>query len=107
MCTTSLQLLQRFSPELAARFPGQVPSTDQLSDLAALTSLTQFKGRFTAVVRLREGADTSPDALRAGARQHIAAYKLPRKFVFVDEILRAPSGKADYRWARDRAVADA
>ena len=61
----------------------------------------------TAVVRLREGADTSPDALRDGARQHIAAYKLPRKFVFVDEILRAPSGKADYRWARDRAVADA
>jgi len=61
----------------------------------------------TAVVRLREGADTSPDALRAGARQHIAAYKLPRKFVFVDEILRAPSGKADYRWARDRAAADA
>jgi len=25
--------------------------------------------------------------------------------VFVDELVRAPSGKADYRWARERALA--
>ena len=36
----------------------------------------------------------------AAARAHLAAYKLPRRFVFVDEIVRAPSGKADYRWAK-------
>ena len=38
------------------------------------------------------------------AGDHIAAYKLPKVFVFVDEITRSPSGKADYRWARDTAL---
>ncbi|HJO23194.1 MAG: acyl-CoA synthetase [Myxococcota bacterium] len=60
----------------------------------------------TAVVRLREGTGPTPDELREAARQHLAAYKLPRKFVFVEEIVRAPSGKADYRWARERALAE-
>ena len=38
------------------------------------------------------------------ARAHVAPYKLPRRFVFVDEIARSPSGKADYRWAKARAL---
>jgi fatty-acyl-CoA synthase len=33
----------------------------------------------------------------------IADYKAPRRVVFVDEVYRSPSGKADYRWARERA----
>ena len=40
----------------------------------------------------------------AVARSHVASYKLPRRFVFVDEIQRSPSGKADYRWAKARAL---
>ena len=59
----------------------------------------------TAVVRLREGVQISEGDLRDAAREHIAAYKLPKAFVFVDEITRSPSGKADYRWARDTASA--
>jgi acyl-CoA synthetase (AMP-forming)/AMP-acid ligase II len=31
--------------------------------------------------------------------EHLASYKVPRAFVFVPELVRAPSGKADYRWA--------
>ncbi|MGH0028255.1 MAG: acyl-CoA synthetase [Myxococcota bacterium] len=58
----------------------------------------------TAVVRLREGESPSEDALLAVARGHVAPYKLPRRFVFVDEIVRSPSGKADYRWAKARAL---
>ncbi len=59
----------------------------------------------TAVVQLREGARASEDELRDAARTHLAAYKLPKRFVFVDEVLRAPSGKADYRWAKEAAEA--
>jgi acyl-CoA synthetase (AMP-forming)/AMP-acid ligase II len=33
----------------------------------------------------------------------MAGYKVPRQLSVVDKILRSPSGKADYRWARDRA----
>ena len=43
-------------------------------------------------------------ALQQACEAHIARYKLPRAFVFVDEIVRAPSGKADYRWAKATAA---
>jgi fatty-acyl-CoA synthase len=29
----------------------------------------------------------------------VARYKLPKAVIYVDEIVRSPSGKADYRWA--------
>ena len=58
----------------------------------------------TAVVRLREGQRPDPDALRETAGEHVASYKLPKRFVFVEEIVRSPSGKADYRWAREAAA---
>jgi acyl-CoA synthetase (AMP-forming)/AMP-acid ligase II len=57
-----------------------------------------------AIVRPRAGADVSADALLREAARHIARYKLPKRFVFVDEIVRSPSGKADYRWARQIAA---
>ncbi|MGE4605412.1 MAG: acyl-CoA synthetase [Myxococcota bacterium] len=58
----------------------------------------------TALVRLREGVSPTEAALKGVAREHIAAYKLPKRFIFVDEIVRSPSGKADYRWARSTAL---
>jgi acyl-CoA synthetase (AMP-forming)/AMP-acid ligase II len=58
----------------------------------------------TALVRLRAGEVASEAALLAVARAHIAPYKLPRRFLFVEEITRSPSGKADYRWAKARAL---
>lgn len=57
-----------------------------------------------AIVRMREGALPDRDSLLREAEQHIARYKLPKAFVFVDEIVRSPSGKADYRWAKQTAV---
>jgi 3-oxocholest-4-en-26-oate---CoA ligase len=53
-----------------------------------------------AVVQLRAGAAVDEGALRAEAERHIARYKVPKSFRFVDAIQRSPSGKADYRWAR-------
>jgi fatty-acyl-CoA synthase len=58
----------------------------------------------TALVRLRAGEAAGEQALLDTAREHVAGYKLPRRFVFVEEIVRSPSGKADYRWARAAAL---
>jgi len=57
-----------------------------------------------AIVQLRDGATPDPDALRTEAGAHIARYKLPKAFRFVEAIVRSPAGKADYRWAREQAA---
>jgi 3-oxocholest-4-en-26-oate---CoA ligase len=57
-----------------------------------------------AIVRLRDGTHADEPALRAEAERHIARYKLPKAFVFVSVIVRSPSGKADYRWAKQIAM---
>jgi acyl-CoA synthetase (AMP-forming)/AMP-acid ligase II len=53
-----------------------------------------------AVVRIRDGHDANDAALLAEAQRHIARYKLPKAIVRVEHIVRSPSGKADYRWAK-------
>ncbi len=58
----------------------------------------------TAVVALRPGATASDDELRDAAGTELARYKLPRAFVFVEAVRRAPTGKPDYAWAKDTAV---
>jgi acyl-CoA synthetase (AMP-forming)/AMP-acid ligase II len=58
-----------------------------------------------AIVQLRDGAAVDEASLLAEAESHIARYKLPKAFRFVDHIERSPSGKADYRWAKEQALA--
>jgi fatty-acyl-CoA synthase len=53
-----------------------------------------------AVVRIRDGHDANDAALLAEAQRHIARYKLPKAIVRVEHVVRSPSGKADYRWAK-------
>ena len=57
-----------------------------------------------AVVALAEGAHAEADELVAHAAQSLARYKLPKAIVFRALVERSPSGKADYRWAREQAV---
>ncbi|GGC87478.1 AMP-binding protein [Chelatococcus reniformis] len=64
----------------------------------------RFGERIAAVVSLRSGVEQPPD-LEAWSRSRLAGYKVPRLIVPVDEVRRAPNGKADYRWARDMAAA--
>lgn len=59
-----------------------------------------------AVVRRRDGYDVTDDELLDEAAAHIARYKLPKAIVWVDEIVRSPSGKPDYRWAAQVAAND-
>ncbi|AGS67773.1 acyl-CoA synthetase [Streptomyces collinus] len=61
-----------------------------------------------AVVQLRAGARRlSLGDLQDHCRAHLAGYKIPRRLVLTEDIRRSPSGKADYRWAREVAAADA
>jgi acyl-CoA synthetase (AMP-forming)/AMP-acid ligase II len=59
-----------------------------------------------AVVALAEGARADADDLVAHAAQSLARYKLPKAIVFRPVIERSPSGKADYRWAREQVVSE-
>ncbi|MFE0677544.1 acyl-CoA synthetase [Streptomyces sp. NPDC058867] len=59
-----------------------------------------------AVVQLREGAERpSLTDIQTHCRSRLAGYKIPRRLVVTDSIRRSPSGKADYRWAREVAGA--
>ncbi|MFF4833856.1 acyl-CoA synthetase [Streptomyces sp. NPDC001315] len=59
-----------------------------------------------AVVQLRTGAARpSLEDIQTHCRAHLAGYKIPRQLVITDAVRRSPSGKADYRWAREVAVA--
>lgn len=57
-----------------------------------------------AVVSLAPGTDVEAGELVSHAAQTLARYKLPKAIVFRPVIERSPSGKADYRWAREQAV---
>jgi acyl-CoA synthetase (AMP-forming)/AMP-acid ligase II len=59
--------------------------------------------RVVAVVQPRAGQTVGLDALQAHAGAHVARYKVPRDVVLVDAVVRSPSGKPDYRWARSTA----
>jgi len=59
----------------------------------------------TVVLVCSVSAPTEADDVIATVKKSIADYKAPRRVVFVDEVYRAPNGKADYRWAREQALA--
>ncbi len=59
-----------------------------------------------AVVQLRPGAaHPSLADIQSHCRTRLAGYKIPRQLVITECVQRSPSGKADYRWAREVAVA--
>jgi fatty-acyl-CoA synthase len=63
----------------------------------------RFGQQVTAVVQTRAGERPSEAELTDFAAKHLSRYKLPRAVLFVDEMVRSPSGKADYRWAKKLA----
>jgi acyl-CoA synthetase (AMP-forming)/AMP-acid ligase II len=69
------------------------------------TPSARWGQQVTAVVQLRDGASADEAAFAAEIREHLAGYKLPRAYVYVDRIVRSPSGKADYAWAKRTACA--
>jgi acyl-CoA synthetase (AMP-forming)/AMP-acid ligase II len=57
-----------------------------------------------AVVQPINGARPTLDELAEHCRAHVAGYKVPRRLVLVDEVVRSPVGKADYPWAKRTAA---
>ena len=61
--------------------------------------------RVVAVIQPAGGDAPSLASVQQHVRGSVAGYKVPRDLVVVERIERSPAGKADYRWARDRALA--
>jgi 3-oxocholest-4-en-26-oate---CoA ligase len=59
-----------------------------------------------AVLAARTGAAQPDDGeLRNHCHRTLAGYKVPKAFVWVDEVVRSPAGKPDYGWARSVVTA--
>ena len=63
--------------------------------------------RVVAVVAPRPGASPTLAQLADHCRTQLAGYKVPRQLTLVDEIVRTPAGKPDYRWAKAHALGPA
>ncbi|MEZ5205971.1 MAG: acyl-CoA synthetase [Acidimicrobiales bacterium] len=61
--------------------------------------------KVVAVVQARPGHAPELAALGDHCREHLAGYKVPRELHLVDQIVRSPSGKPDYPWAKQLAEA--
>jgi fatty-acyl-CoA synthase len=57
-----------------------------------------------ALVALRDGAPAGHDALHTHCVAQLARFKTPKEFIVVDRVRRLGNGKADYRWAKQRAT---
>jgi acyl-CoA synthetase (AMP-forming)/AMP-acid ligase II len=65
----------------------------------------RFGEQVAAVVQPRDRArPPALEELQAHCRDRLAGYKRPRSLHLVDRIERSPSGKPDYRWARELVV---
>jgi fatty-acyl-CoA synthase len=61
-----------------------------------------------AVVQLAPGHDRPDDGdLAAVVGAHLARFKVPKAYLFVEKVERSPSGKPDYRWAAEAASSSA
>ena len=65
----------------------------------------RFGERVVAVASYSSGESCDETALIDFTREHLAGYKLPKHVLFVDQVQRAPNGKADYKWAKSAANA--
>ena len=63
----------------------------------------KFGQKVVAVVSLENKKEIENEDLINATRSLIAGYKLPKQIIFVDEVQRAPNGKANYKWAKNVA----
>jgi acyl-CoA synthetase (AMP-forming)/AMP-acid ligase II len=67
----------------------------------------RWGNRVAAVVQARPDRTPTLESIQEHCRTKIAGYKVPRQLELVTTVVRSPSGKPDYRWARSVAVPDA
>ena len=64
----------------------------------------RFGQRVVALASFQENKNLEEQDLISFTREHLAGYKLPKQVLFVEEVMRAPNGKANYKWAKQRAI---
>lgn len=74
---------------------------------AAVVALPKSSGGedVAAAIVLREGVEVEPDAIRDFCKARLAAYKVPRRVVVVDDLPRSLIGKVQRREVRERLMA--
>ncbi len=65
----------------------------------------KFGNAVTAVASLIDGASVEAATVIASVKSELAGFKAPKSVIFVDQIPRAPNGKANYKAAK--AIAEA
>ena len=63
----------------------------------------RFGQRVVALASFNDGKEIQEQDLISFTREHLAGYKLPKQVLFVEEVMRAPNGKANYKWAKETA----
>ena len=63
----------------------------------------KFGQSVTAVASLHEGSTVTEAEVIAGVKRDLAAFKAPKRVVFVSQVPRAPNGKADYKTTKQMA----
>ena len=91
-------------------YPSQVE--DVIRDIPGVADVTvvgvpQTQGEIVvAVVVAEPGASLDGEAIRAECREHLAAYKVPKRVVFAEELPRTVIGKVLRRELRDQIADD-
>ncbi|MGW0044856.1 acyl-CoA synthetase [Rhodococcus sp. NPDC003348] len=66
----------------------------------------RWGNRVAAVLRARDGVELDFESIEKHSRSQLAGYKIPRTFWVAAEVVRTPSGKPDFGWAKAHATAN-
>ena len=97
---------------LPAFFPKRMHTIGQVEidfdgpDAAAVVALPKPRGGedVAAAIVVRNGVEIEPEAVRDFCKTRLAAYKVPRRIVVVDELPRSLIGKVLRRQVRERLM---
>ena len=74
-----------------------------VQDACVIAARDAYRGETVkALIVPRAGTDASADAVVAWAREHMAAYKVPRQVEFVDALPKSATGKVMWRMLQER-----
>ena len=65
---------------------------------------TEHADKIIAIVSIEEETEMEESFLHASSKKHLSEFKVPRGFIFVNQVRRGPNGKGDYKWAKELAV---
>ncbi len=74
-----------------------------IQECCVIASPDAYRGETVkAVIVLRAGASATAEELERWCRERMAAYKVPRRFTFVDALPKSPTGKVAWRLLQEK-----